>query len=701
MSRRKSKTKPKVESHEPPAKTTHRLSRSRKLLFASVTTVASFGLLELVLWVSGVQPAWVTEDPYAGFSRHIPHFVESPDSSDQMLMTVSPSKSEVLNPQEFAAAKPEGVYRIVCLGGSTTYGRPFFDQTSFPGWLRELLKAAQPSRRWEVINAGGISYASYRALGVMEELAEYEPDLFVVYTGQNEFLERRTYDDWSVSRSLAGPLSLLYRTRTATVVRDVLDLAGLRDSQPDDRTAELGEDTKSIPVDAVGPDAYRRDPELNDEIVEHFKATLDNMVQVAKRSGADIVFVVPASNLADFAPFKSQHRDGISDKDLAEWKRNESRARFRISQGKHESALDAIKTAEALDDRFAGLWFLKGQALQALNRFDEAREAFLRAREEDVCPLRAIDPLVQVVRRMNETTGSRVVDFEQIAETNSEHGIPGKSLFHDHVHPTVEGNRILAVAVFEELRHRSIVEPDATWDDTAVARVAEQVNSRIDRSLHARQLRALAAMMGWLKQPVAARTQADLSLELSGRSEKALIELARGFEANGSAKLATEYYRAAVDVAPDSAQAHYRLAVNAIDTGQAEFGIEHLKTSVQLDPDFVDSQVRLGVALAMKGQWREAEERLVVAVELAPEAASVIGNLGLVVANLGRYPEAIEYYQKSLSLDNQSSSTHYNAGLAYEKLGQLDKAKVHYQATIRLANGHADAESRLRAILDR
>ena len=42
-------------------------------------------------------------------------------------------------------------YRIFCLGGSTTYGRPYNDTTSFAGWLRELLPVADPQRRWEVI----------------------------------------------------------------------------------------------------------------------------------------------------------------------------------------------------------------------------------------------------------------------------------------------------------------------------------------------------------------------------------------------------------------------------------------------------------------------------------------------------------------------------------------------------------------------
>ena len=89
--------------------------------------------------------------------------------------------------------KPPGTYRIVCLGGSATYGRPFFDHTSFAGWLRAFLPKADPSRNWEVINAGAISYASYRVKGLMAELARYEPDLFIAYMGHNEFLERRTY----------------------------------------------------------------------------------------------------------------------------------------------------------------------------------------------------------------------------------------------------------------------------------------------------------------------------------------------------------------------------------------------------------------------------------------------------------------------------------------------------------------------------
>ncbi|MFW6168867.1 MAG: hypothetical protein ACODAD_00150 [Planctomycetota bacterium] len=61
--------------------------------------------------------------------------------------------------------------------------------------LREFLPVAHPSRRWEVVNAGGVGYASYRVAKLMEELVRYEPDLFIIYSGHNEFLKRRTYAD--------------------------------------------------------------------------------------------------------------------------------------------------------------------------------------------------------------------------------------------------------------------------------------------------------------------------------------------------------------------------------------------------------------------------------------------------------------------------------------------------------------------------
>ncbi|HZR45958.1 MAG TPA: SGNH/GDSL hydrolase family protein, partial [Candidatus Manganitrophaceae bacterium] len=157
------------------------------ILFTTLLVTLFFGALELVLALAGVRPVLVTEDPFVGFAGNSPLFVEERRPDGSVLLKVSQNKWRWFNrDQAFPKEKGKNSYRIFCLGGSTTYGHPYGDRLSFCGWLRAFLKAADPTRDWEVINAGGVSYASYRVAHLMEELIRYRPDLFIVYSGQNE-----------------------------------------------------------------------------------------------------------------------------------------------------------------------------------------------------------------------------------------------------------------------------------------------------------------------------------------------------------------------------------------------------------------------------------------------------------------------------------------------------------------------------------
>ena len=165
----------------------------KKLIFSVISVALFFALLEGLLALCGVQATLELHDPYVGFAENIPLFV--PDEGDSAYLATAANKLEFFNAQRFLRKKPANTLRIFCLGGSTTYGRPYDDATSFAGWMRELLSESAPQTNFEVINAGGVSYASYRVAALMDQLIQLEPDLFVVYTGHNEFLEERTYRD--------------------------------------------------------------------------------------------------------------------------------------------------------------------------------------------------------------------------------------------------------------------------------------------------------------------------------------------------------------------------------------------------------------------------------------------------------------------------------------------------------------------------
>ena len=171
------------------------LSTRKKVVFAILATVIFLLLCETILCLLPeklMSSPVENRDPFVGFDS-VPLLLQQKDVDGRLIAKTNPDKLIWFNEQQFPIEKSKHTVRVACVGGSTTYGRPFDDHTSFVGYLRELLPVMAPEANWEVINAGGISYASYRVAAVMEELSQYEVDFFVVYTGQNEFLEWRTY----------------------------------------------------------------------------------------------------------------------------------------------------------------------------------------------------------------------------------------------------------------------------------------------------------------------------------------------------------------------------------------------------------------------------------------------------------------------------------------------------------------------------
>ena len=221
------------------------LSYRKKAIFSLLVTCLFFVLLECLLAAFDVQSTLVDQDPYVGFESSIPLFVEKIDDGQPWMQTAG-NKLSFFNAQRFAKHKPENTFRVFCLGGSTTFGRPYDDRTSYVGWLRELLPLADVKQQWEVINAGGISYASYRVASVMDELLQYSPDLFIIYTGHNEFLEERTYRNLNASSAglrrttrfeMDGPSAHLGRIKLDRSLRPAPSLPP-RPLPPEGRTME-------------------------------------------------------------------------------------------------------------------------------------------------------------------------------------------------------------------------------------------------------------------------------------------------------------------------------------------------------------------------------------------------------------------------------------------------------------------------------
>ena len=89
-----------------------------------------------------------------------------------------------------ALPKPEGVRRVLCLGGSTTYGDGLADGETYPEQLEALL-AADGGAPAEVLNLGVPAYTTAESLlNLCLKGLDYEPDAVVVYHAVNDFRPR-------------------------------------------------------------------------------------------------------------------------------------------------------------------------------------------------------------------------------------------------------------------------------------------------------------------------------------------------------------------------------------------------------------------------------------------------------------------------------------------------------------------------------
>ncbi len=83
-----------------------------------------------------------------------------------------------------------GNFRIICLGGSVTYGAPDnlikLDDT-YAKRLESILNSRHPLNKYEVINAGVSGYTSYQGFKYLQtRIINYHPDLILIHFGHND-----------------------------------------------------------------------------------------------------------------------------------------------------------------------------------------------------------------------------------------------------------------------------------------------------------------------------------------------------------------------------------------------------------------------------------------------------------------------------------------------------------------------------------
>jgi len=122
-----------------------------------------------------------------------------------------------------------------------------------------------------------------------------------------------------------------------------------------------------------------------------------------------------------------------------------------------------LEQAVRIDERHAGLLYLLGNCYEHLGRFAEAKNWFVRAKEEDVCPLRILEPMHEVIVEVAGRKRVPLVDFKALVENRTADGIGGREWLLDHVHPTIEGHQLIADALHEAMEKMDVAPSLDGW----------------------------------------------------------------------------------------------------------------------------------------------------------------------------------------------------------------------------------------------
>jgi len=208
----------------------------------------------------------------------------------------------------------------------------------------------------------------------------------------------------------------------------------------------------------------------------------------------------------------------------------------------------------------------------------------------------------------------------------------------------------------------------------------------------------------------------EKSASLDPRFSAALVCIGLVYQAKGDYELSVEYYRRAVELEPNSDDAHRALGsvleelrsydqaekayLTAIEDKPAYWAshswiaafydrrthnyskaIEHYQKALALSPDNAQVLYSLGNAYLDDHQYNKAIESLQKSIKLRPDWFQAYANLGLTYFRQRKFAEAIAPMEKAASLVNDHRASG-NLARVYWLTGQKDKARHFYEVGI-------------------
>lgn len=434
------------------------ISTSRKVLFSIVVLLSP--VLFVLLIEGGVRLLIQTplvDDPFLNIGS-VPSFFKTKTIDGKEHQVVTRDAAYGRSGIHFSTRKEPGSIRIFCMGESASAGWPHPRTETYSAYLQQALDNAFPGKKVEVINLGAHAYASYRIRFIFDMVKDFDPDAFILYIGNNEFLEPRTYLKGNTQLSDVTNVlnrSALYRLGVYLYKRILSPESSLAGADREEKQYEMWSKVARVTL------TLREDPEQFAKVQEHYAYNITHMVEEsAVRKIPAIVLTVPV-NMRDWHPNVS--RSEIQGDALAEWKQNYEQGQAALLRGEIARAVTLLEAAARLDPAHAETQFQLARAYERSGAHEQAIQSYQHAVDEDRNPFRAISPMNALLRDIvAKHPNALLADANHDVAAATAPYAPGFDMFLDYVHPTKAGNLVIAESAFEALIESGLLGPDAS-----------------------------------------------------------------------------------------------------------------------------------------------------------------------------------------------------------------------------------------------
>jgi len=645
-------------------------------------------------------------DPFIGFTELYPLFEPKKEEDGKEVFVTTKKKEKFFNHQKFAKIKGENEVRIFSFGGSSTYGRPYNAKSAFPRFIEEGLSTIAPDKDYKVINIGGISYASYRVVSLMMEMLKYKPDLFIVYSGHNEFLEERTYSHLkNISEFRKKAQFNLHKLNIYRVIKKYALIAKNKMGL-DVRGIKTGKETLPSEVETMldreeGLDLYTYDFGKKEEIFEHFKYNLERMIELASSAGVPIILLTLPSNIEDLSPFKSEPSNSLSRGEKGILKNIKVESKYLFSKGDLNQALIEVERGLKIDPKFSALIYLKGKILLEKGLKKEAKKALILARDTDMVPIRATTRINNIIREVADKEGPGFVDIDRIFEEKSVDGIPGDNLFMDHCHPTIEGHMLIAESLLDYMFKNEIAGDYKPYSRNKILARYKKIGSLLQDSYFSKGIANVGRVLNWAKKYDESVRRLEKGVEKYPNDPVIHHYLGVAKYKLGDKERALQEFTRALEIDPKMVNSQKKIVEIFINEGKNEKAVNLLKDIINKGAETSKIHFSLALAYANMKKFDLAEKEYKEALKGDPKSAEIYNNLGNLYKQRGDKNHALEMYKKATELNPNLWNVYYNMGTYYYEMDLFEEAELQFRKVVELKPDNIDSHSALADIYDK